>query len=102
MVVSIEQYVDWIADCLGYLEGRGLYRIEASAAAEDAWGRHVTEIGNATLYPRASSWYVGANIPGKPRVFMPYVGGCGNYRRECEEVVGRGYAGFVLAAGGLA
>jgi cation diffusion facilitator CzcD-associated flavoprotein CzcO len=102
MVVSIEQHVDWIADCLGYLEGRGLDRIEASAGAEDAWQRHVTEIANATLYPRASSWYVGANIPGKPRVFMPYVGGCGKYRRECAEVVWRGYEGFVLGAGGLA
>jgi cyclohexanone monooxygenase len=58
--------------------------------------------GFAALYPRAASWYVGANIPGKPRVFMPYVGGCGNYRRECEEVVERGYEGFVLGAGGLA
>jgi cyclohexanone monooxygenase len=102
MVVSIEQHVDWIADCLGYLESRGLGRIEASARAEDAWGHHVAEIGRATLYPRTSSWYVGANIPGKPRVFMPYVGGCGNYRRECEEIVGRGYGGFVLGGGGPA
>ena len=102
MVVSIEQHVDWIADCLGFLEGRGLDRIEASAGAEDDWGRHVAEIANATLYPRASSWYVGANIPGKPRVFMPYVGGCGTYRRECEQVVGRGYDGFVLGGGGSA
>jgi cation diffusion facilitator CzcD-associated flavoprotein CzcO len=96
MVVSIEQHVDWIADCLSYLEGRGIDRVEASAAAEDAWVHHVNEIAGATLYPRASSWYVGANIPGKPRVFMPYVGGCGTYRRECEEVAGRGYAGFIL------
>jgi len=98
MVVSIEQHVDWITDCLGYLESRELDRIEASAEAEDAWGRHVSVLANATLYPRAASWYVGANIPGKPRVFMPYVGGCGNYRRECEEVVERGYKGFVLGA----
>ncbi len=96
MVVSIEQHVDWIADCLGYLADRGLDRIEASPGAEDAWGRHVSELADATLYPRASSWYVGANIPGKPRVFMPYVAGCGNYRRECEEIVERGYEGFVL------
>jgi cation diffusion facilitator CzcD-associated flavoprotein CzcO len=102
MVVSIEQHVDWIADCLGYLAGRGLDRIEASAEAEAAWGRHVDELASATLYPRATSWYVGANIPGKPRVFMPYVGGCGNYRRECEEVVERGYQGFLLGAGGRA
>ena len=58
------------------------------------------ELAEATLYPRAASWYVGANIAGKPRVFMPYVGGCGNYRRECDEVVERGYQGFVLDAGG--
>jgi hypothetical protein len=73
----------------------GLDRIEASPGAEDAWGRHVSELADATLYPRASSWYVGANIPGKPRVFMPYVAGCGNYRRECEEIVERGCEGFV-------
>jgi cation diffusion facilitator CzcD-associated flavoprotein CzcO len=96
MVVSIEQHVDWIADCLGDLADRGLDRIEASPGAEDAWGRHVSELADATLYPRASSWYVGANIPGKPRVFMPYVAGCGNYRQECEEIVKRGYEGFVL------
>jgi cyclohexanone monooxygenase len=97
MVVSIEQHVDWITECLGYLAGRGLDRIEASAGAEEAWGRHVKAIADATLYPRApTAWYVGANIPGKPRVFMPYVGGCGTYRRECDEVAERGYRGFVL------
>ncbi len=96
MVVSIEQHVDWITGCLERLESRGLDRIEASAEAEEAWVRHVNELAGATLYPRATSWYVGANIPGKPRVFMPYVGGCGRYRRECEEVAERGYEGFVL------
>jgi cation diffusion facilitator CzcD-associated flavoprotein CzcO len=99
MVISIEQHVDWIADCLGHLEGRGLDRIEASAEAEDLWVRHVNELADATLYPQAQSWYVGANIPGKPRVFMPYVGGCGNYRRECEQLVESGYRGFVLGGG---
>src|SRR5258706_15268502 len=78
MVVSIEQHVDWISDCLACLEARGLDRIEASAEAESDWVRHVNELADATLYPQApTSWYVGANIPGKPRVFMPYVGGCG-------------------------
>jgi hypothetical protein len=102
-VVSIEQHVDWIADCLAYLGGRGLDRIEASAEAEAAWGRHVDLLANATLYPQApTSWYVGANIPGKPRVFMPYVGGCGRYRRECEQVVEGGYQGFLLGTGGQA
>jgi len=99
MVVSIEQHVDWIAGCLGYLEDRGLDRVEPAAGAEAAWGRHVTGLADRTLYPRAASWYVGANIPGKPRVFMPYVGGCGRYRSECDEVVERGYAGFVLGDG---
>jgi cyclohexanone monooxygenase len=99
MVVSIEQHVDWIAGCLRYLGSRGFDRIEASARAEEAWVRHVNELADATLYPRATSWYVGANIPGKPRVFMPYVGGCGTYRRECDEVAERGYAGFMLGAG---
>jgi cyclohexanone monooxygenase len=103
MVVSIEQHVDWIAECLGYLAGCGMDRIEASAEAEDAWVRHVTEVADATLYPRApTAWYVGANIPGKPRVFMPYVGGCGTYREECDEVVDRGYRGFVLQTPGNA
>jgi cyclohexanone monooxygenase len=57
---------------------------------------HVSEVAYSTLFPRADSWYIGANIPGKPRVFMPYVGGCGPYRRECDEVAARGYEGFVL------
>jgi cation diffusion facilitator CzcD-associated flavoprotein CzcO len=100
MVISIEQHVDWIADCLAGVGGRGLDRIEATPAAEAAWGRHVGDLAGATLYPRAASWYVGANIPGKPRVFMPYVAGCGTYRRECEQVVEGGYEGFVLGTGG--
>ena len=96
MVVSIEQHVEWIADCIAYLAENGLEQIEATLEAEEAWGDHVNALAEATLYPVANSWYVGANIPGKPRVFMPYVGGCGRYRRECEDVVARGYAGFVL------
>jgi cyclohexanone monooxygenase len=97
MVVSIEQHVGWIADCLAYLGEHRLDRIEATVEAEDAWVDHVNRLASATLYPQATSWYVGANIPGKPRVFMPYVNGCGNYRRECDEVVARGYEGFVLS-----
>jgi len=97
MVVSIEQHVDWVSDCLAYLQARGLDRIEASAEAEEMWVRHVNELAGATLYPQApTSWYVGANIPGKPRVFMPYVGGCGRYRWESGEVAERGYEGFVV------
>jgi cyclohexanone monooxygenase len=98
MVVSIEQHADWILDCLDHLRSRGLNRIEASAQAEAGWVRHVGELAGRTLYPRAASWYVGANIPGKPRVFMPYTGGCGTYRKECEQVVERGYDGFILGS----
>lgn len=98
MVVSIEQHVDWIADCLAHLRKLGLTRIEASPDAEKRWMNHVAELAAETLYPQANSWYVGANIPGKPRVLMPYVAGCGQYRQECEEIVARGYEGFALGA----
>src|SRR3954454_5607462 len=74
MVLSIEQHVEWIAGCIGRLRGA---TIEATQAAEDAWVAHVNEVAEATLFPRAASWYMGANIPGKPRVFMPYLGGVG-------------------------
>ncbi|MDP1879129.1 MAG: NAD(P)/FAD-dependent oxidoreductase [Actinomycetota bacterium] len=96
MVVSIEQHVEWIAETIGYLEAEGLATIEASPAAQDQWVAHVNDLANATLYPQAASWYLGANIPGKARVFMPYVNGCGNYRSECEAVVRDGYRGFAL------
>src|SRR5205085_6515979 len=72
MVVSIEQHVEWIADCIAHLRAHGLGTIEATGAAEDAWVTHVNQVADATLFPRAASWYAGANIPGKPRVFMPY------------------------------
>ena len=65
--------------------------------AEEAWVAHVNEIADATLYPQATSWYVGANVPGKPRVFMPYVGGCGRYRAECDEIARDDYRGFRLS-----
>jgi cation diffusion facilitator CzcD-associated flavoprotein CzcO len=96
MIVSIEQHVDWIADCIAYLRKRDRRTIEATAEAEEAWVAHVNEIGNATLYPRAKSWYTGANIAGKPRIFMPYIGGVGIYRQKCDEVAANGYAGFSL------
>ena len=96
MMVSIEQHVEWIARCIAYLREHGLATIEPSTAAEDAWVEHVREVGDASLYPRARSWYMGANIPGKPRVLLPYVGGVGRYREHCDEVADSGYAGFVL------
>jgi len=98
MIVSIEQHVDWIADCMDRLRQRGTAAIEADVAAEDAWVAHVNEVGHATLYPQANSWYMGANVPGKPRIFMPYIGGVGAYRQKCDEVAARGYQGFRLTA----
>jgi cyclohexanone monooxygenase len=98
MIVSIEQHVDWITDCIKYLREHDLASIEASRTAEDEWVEHVNLVGNATLYPLANSWYVGANIPGKPRVFTPYIGGVGNYRKKCDDVAAKGYEGFVLSA----
>jgi cation diffusion facilitator CzcD-associated flavoprotein CzcO len=97
MVCSIEQHVDWIADCIGYLREHALKTIEATPGAEDGWVAHVAEVAEATLFPLANSWYVGANIPGKPRVFMPYLGGVGNYRTHCDGVAQNGYEGFSLA-----
>ena len=70
--------------------------IEATAAAQEAWVGHVNEVGHATLYPRANSWYMGANIPGKPRIFMPYVGGVWTYRQICDDIAAKGYEGFTL------
>ncbi|BBZ62886.1 flavin-containing monooxygenase [Mycolicibacterium monacense] len=96
MLVSIEQHVDWIADCLLHLRKLGHDRIEATRDAQDRWMEHIGELAAETLYPQANSWYLGANIPGKARTFMPYVAGCGEYRRECDEVVASGYSGFLL------
>ncbi|MFL5289617.1 MAG: flavin-containing monooxygenase [Rhodopila sp.] len=96
MMVSIEQHVDWITDCLATMQKQGLDLIEADLAAENAWVQHVNDVAYTTLYPAAASWYMGANIPGKPRVFMPYIGGVGAYRQKCDEVAAKGYEGFVL------
>jgi cyclohexanone monooxygenase len=94
--VSIEQHVDWISDCLHYMRERNLTRIEPAGEAEQGWVEHVNAVANFTLYTRANSWYMGANIPGKPRMFMPYAGGVGPYRKKCNEVAAKGYEGFVL------
>ena len=96
MTVSIEQHVEWISDCIQYMRDHNFTHIEPAVEAEDAWVAHVNEVANLTLFPLANSWYLGANIPGKPRVFMPYVGGVGNYRLKCQEVAEKGYEGFVL------
>ncbi len=98
MIVSIEQHVDWITECLAWMRERGLEVIEASSEAEEHWVAHVNEVAQMTLYPQANSWYMGANIPGKPRIFMPYIGGVGVYRRICNDVAGKDYQGFVVTA----
>jgi cyclohexanone monooxygenase len=95
MVPSIEQHVEWISDCIGYLRAHGVDRIEPSVEAEDAWVAHVNEVAGETLFPGCNSWYLGANVPGKPRVFMPYLG-FPPYVEKCNEVAARGYEGFAL------
>ncbi len=98
MPVPIEQHVDWITDCIAHLRTRGRSRIEPTKEAVDGWVDHVNAAANATLLPQAGhSWYLGANVPGKPRVFMPYAGGMAQYREICDGVAARGYAGFVLS-----
>jgi cation diffusion facilitator CzcD-associated flavoprotein CzcO len=97
MLPSIEQHVNWIADCLGHLRARGLACVEASGPAEDAWMAHVEEAANATIKGATGSWYVGANIAGKPRAFMPYIGGVPAYLQKCKDVVANGYEGFLLS-----
>jgi cyclohexanone monooxygenase len=95
MVPSIEQHVNWIAECIAYLRAQGLGRVEATTAAEDAWVAHVNEVANLSLYPSCNSWYLGANVPGKPRVFMPYLG-FPPYVEKCNDVAAKGYEGFAL------
>ena len=96
VVMSIEQHVEWLSGLLAFAQNRNARVVEAQTAAEDQWVAHVNEVANKTLYPLANSWYLGANIPGKPRVFMPYVGGVGAFREKCDAIARDGYAGFTL------
>ena len=99
MPVAIEQHAEWIADCIAHMLDQGAARIEPEEEAVTAWVGQVNDAANATLLPQASSsWYLGANIPGKPRVFMPYAGGMARYRAICEDVATKGYQGFVLSS----
>jgi cyclohexanone monooxygenase len=102
MPVSIEQHVEWIGGCLGWLRAEGAEVIEATEQAAGQWTAHVQEVASHTLHPKAATWYMGANIPGKPRVFLPYIGGVGPYRDHCATVAARGYEGFTTGfpAGG--
>jgi cyclohexanone monooxygenase len=96
MLPSIEHHVNWIARCIDDLGKRGARAIDAQSDAEQAWVAHTNDVANASLYPRCNSWYLGANVPGKPRVFMPYLG-VPQYRAKCEEVRANGYEGFAIA-----
>src|SRR5699024_5487803 len=96
MILTSEDHVDWIADAIRHLDERRLDTIEAEREAEEDWMRHCAQLAEQTLFPQANSWYVGANIPGKPRVFMLYSAGFGNYRKACQDVVDAGYKGFML------
>ena len=96
MLVSIEQHVDWIINCLKHMRNNQLDVIEAGEAAEHQWVEHVNEVANMTLFPKGGSWYLGANVKGKPRIFMPYAGGVGPYREICDGVTAAGYRGFIF------
>ena len=96
MIVSIQQHVDWIADCMDHLRSNGLATIEATEAAESGWVDHVNAVAGKTLFPSCNSWYLGANVPGKTRVFMP-LPGFPAYVEKCRQVAERGYEGFALA-----
>lgn len=97
MTVSIEQHVDWVADAIETMRTQGVTTMEARVDAEQEWTRHVGEVGDMTLYPKVDSWYVGSNVPGKPRVMYAYIGGVGAFREKCDQVAADGYEGFTLA-----
>jgi cation diffusion facilitator CzcD-associated flavoprotein CzcO len=98
MIVSIEQHVDWVSECIRWLRHRGAATIEATRPAEDKWVEHVKAAANRTLYPRTDSWYLGTNVPEKARVFAPYYGGVGSYRKICDNIASDGYRGFAVAS----
>ena len=97
MILSIEQHVNFIARCLKHMKSNGYMRIEAEQKAEDYWVSHNNDVANSTLYPKANSWYMGANIPGKTRIFMPYVGGVHTYNKRCNEILDNDYEGFTMS-----
>jgi cyclohexanone monooxygenase len=98
MMNSIEQHVDLVVDTLIHMQEQGLATMEPELDSENEWVDHVQEVAEKTLFPRANSWYMGANIPGKPRLFMPYIAGVGSYRQTCETIVRNAYRGFRFKA----
>lgn len=96
MPISIEQHVEWIMDCINYMKENNIELIEANEKAENEWSKHCRDLAEETLYTKTDSWYMGANIEGKARRFLIYVGGVGNYRKICTEIAEKGYEGFTL------
>ncbi len=99
MISSIEQHSQWIGGCLDHLRQQGLSTIAAKPDAQEDWVAHVAQIaeGGVRVHASCTSWYLGANVPGKVRVYMPYAGGLDVYRKRCDAVAAEGYAGFELA-----
>lgn len=97
VMISIEQHVDWITDLIDYMDKQHLARVDVDPEAEREWTQHVNDVANATLFPKTNSWYMGDNVPGKPRAVLAYFGGVGKYRDTCDEVQREGYRGFVLS-----
>lgn len=97
MMVSIEQHVEWVTDTLVHMRDNGFDTIEPTPTAEEGWVRHGSDFANISLMKDTNSWYMGANVPGKPRVMLPYLGGVDGYRRICNEVVENDYLGFTLS-----
>ena len=98
MPPAIEQHVEWIADCMKYHRDHGIETMEATVEAEEQWSKHCQEVASMTLYVKTDSWYTGANIEGKPRNFLIYLGGFDVYTQKCDEVASSGYSGFTLSS----
>ena len=98
VVAAIEQHVEWLAGLIGHMQSHGIGEVEADAATEEKWVRHVYDLAKDTLLMKGNSWYLGANVPGKPQVFMPYIGGLVVYRQKCDAIAAAGYEGFHFAA----
>jgi cyclohexanone monooxygenase len=97
MIPALEQHVDFTVGLMSWMRREAVTTVEPERDAEDAWVDRVNELAAQTIYPRANSWYLGTNVPGKPRVFMPYSGGLHTYRKHCDEVAAEGYRGLVVA-----
>ncbi|MBV1918369.1 MAG: NAD(P)/FAD-dependent oxidoreductase [Sphingomonadaceae bacterium] len=97
MILTLEQHVDWIADCINAMNQQGINIIETDESAAADWAEHTRTVANQTLFPKANSWYMGANVPGKPSMFLAYIGGFDNYIARCDHIAANGYAGFSLS-----